>query len=81
MKDGTKKLLDGSKELAEGMKKFDEEGIQKLTDLMEKDMQKVLDRLRAVADADKAYTAFDGLDEDMDGSVKFIIETAGIEAK
>ncbi len=44
-------------------------------------MQKVLDRLRAVADADKAYTAFDGLDEDMDGSVKFIIETAGIEAK
>lgn len=79
LKEGTTKLLDGSTELADGMKEFDEEGIQKLSDTLEGDLQRVLDRLDAVVDADKTYTAFDGWDKDADGSVKFIIETAAIE--
>ena len=79
LKEGTTKLLDGSTELADGMKEFDEEGIQKLADTLEGDLQIVLDRLDAVVDADKSYTAFDGWDKDADGSVKFIIETAAIE--
>ena len=61
------------------MKEFDEEGISKLSELVEEDLQNVLDRLDAVVDADKSYTAFDGWDKDADGSVKFIIETAAIE--
>lgn len=79
LKEGTTKLLDGSTELADGMKEFDEEGIRKLSDTLEGDLQRVLDRLDAVVDADKTYTAFDGWDKDADGSVKFIIETAAIE--
>ena len=79
LKDGTSKLLDGSTELSDGMKEFDEEGIQKLADVVEGNLQNILDRLDAVVDADKSYTAFDGWDKDMDGSVKFIIETAAIE--
>lgn len=79
LKDGTGKLLDGSTELADGMKEFDEEGIQELATLINVDLQDVLDRLKAVTDADKAYTAFDGANPDGSGSVKFIIETAPIE--
>lgn len=78
LKEGTTKLSDGSSELADGMEKFDEEGIQELTSLLKGEAKNVLDRLRAVADADKTYTAFDGA-QDAGGNVKFIIETAGIE--
>ncbi|MBS6196168.1 MAG: hypothetical protein KH828_11375 [Clostridiales bacterium] len=79
LKNGTTELKSGSGELADGMKKFDEEGIQQLVSVMEDGIQDVLERLTDVADADKAYHAFDGGDKDMNGSVKFIIETAGIE--
>lgn len=79
LKEGTTKLSDGGQELADGMEKFDEEGIQELADVVNGDVQDVLDRLDAVVDADKSYTAFDGWDKDQDGSVKFLIETAGIE--
>ncbi len=79
LKAGTNKLYDGSRELSAGMKKFDKEGIQKLSDTINGGIQDVLNRLKAVEDADKAYKAFDGQTDDMDGSVKFVIETAGIE--
>ena len=79
LKEGTTKLNEGSTELAEGMEKFDEEGIQKITKLLGDDLQVILDRLHAVTDADSAYKAFDGQNENGSGKVKFIIETAGIE--
>lgn len=79
LKEGTTKLNEGSTELAEGMEKFDEEGIQKITKLLGDDLQVILDRLHAVTDADGAYKAFDGQNENGSGKVKFIIETAGIE--
>ena len=63
------------------MQEFDEEGIQKLTEALGDNLQNVLDRLNAAADADKEYTAFDGWDKDTDGRVKFIIETAAVEAR
>ena len=61
------------------MREFDEEGIQELSDVVNNDLQNLLDRLQAVTDADKSYTSFDG-SKNSSGSVKFIIETAGIEA-
>lgn len=79
LKEGTTKLNEGSTELSEGMEKFDEEGIQKITKLLGDDLQVILDRLHAVTDADSAYKAFDGQNENGSGKVKFIIETAGIE--
>ena len=79
LKEGTVKLEEGSTELADGMEKFDEEGIQKLTQTLEGEVKDVLNRLNAVVDADEQYTAFDGWNEEGKGSVKFIIETAGIE--
>lgn len=79
LKSGVTQLQDGSVKLADGMAEFDKEGIQKLSDVLNGELQTVLDRLKAVEDADKAYTAFDGASQDMNGKVKFIIETAGIE--
>ena len=81
LKGGTAKLKDGSTQLRDGMEKFDKEGVQKLADMVNGDVKTVLDRLKAVENADKSYKAFDGQSENVDGKVKFVIETAGIEAE
>ena len=44
-----------------------------------KDLQKVIDRARAVVDAGEAYQTFTQLAPGMKGSVKFLIETEAIE--
>ncbi|MEE0419221.1 MAG: hypothetical protein UDG86_04135 [Lachnospiraceae bacterium] len=75
---GVEELSDGANTLKDGMKEFDEDGIHKLTDLVEVDVQDILDRLDQVMDAGKAYHAFTGDNSNENSSVKFIIETAGI---
>ncbi len=75
--DGIGELADGAQELADGMKEFDEEGIQELS-RKEKDLAKVLDRLRALEDADSEYQTFTKLAEGMKGKVSFLIESDGI---
>lgn len=79
LKDGVQELYDGSIELRDGMEEFDEDGIQKLYDMVYTDVQKVIDRARAVVDAGKAYQTFTQLAPGMKGSVKFLIETEAIE--
>lgn len=81
LKDGVVELYDGSIELRDGMEEFDEDGIQKLYNMVCKDIQKVLDRARAVVDAGEAYQTFTELAPGMKGSVKFLIETEAIEAE
>jgi putative membrane protein len=79
LKDGVQDLYDGSIELRDGMEEFDEDGIQKLYDMICTDMQKVIDRARAVTDAGKAYQSFTQIAPGMKGSVKFLIETDAIK--
>ena len=79
VKDGIKSLSDGAKELADGTKKFDDEGIRKLSDLVEDDLQDLMDRFDAIRSDDNAYTSFSGKSSGMDGNVKFVIETAAID--
>ncbi|MCI8416804.1 MAG: hypothetical protein HFI33_04745 [Lachnospiraceae bacterium] len=78
--DGIDKLWDGGKELQDGVNKFNEEGIQKLVDTFEGDVEGLTDRLQAVQDLAKEYRSFAGISEDMEGSVKFIYKTDAIEA-
>lgn len=92
LKDGTAKLVDGSSELAtgignlqegagklsSGMAEFDEDGISALTETVEGDFKNVLERLKAVVEADKEYHSFEERMDGTEGSVKFIIETGGI---
>lgn len=79
LRDGVQELYDGSIELRDGMEEFDEDGIQKLYDMVCDDLQKVIDRARAVVDAGEAYQTFTQLAPGMKGSVKFLIETEAIE--
>ena len=77
--DGITQLRDGSMELSDGLKQFNEEGIQKLIEAVDGDLDGLSNRIRVTADAAKHYTSFSGISEDMDGDVKFIYKTDSIE--
>ena len=79
--DGVEQLKDGSEELRDGMEKFNEEGIEKLTEIFEEDLETLADRLKALKDAGNEYRSFAGIPDDMNGSVKFIIKTDSISAE
>lgn len=76
---GIDQLSTGSGDLKSGMKKFDKEGIQKLYDTIEDNLNKVMDRLEAMTDAGSDYNSFSGISDNMNGTVKFVIETAEIK--
>lgn len=77
--DGITQLRDGSMELSDGLKQFNEEGIQKLIEAVDGDLDGLSNRIRVTADVAKNYTSFSGISEDMDGDVKFIYKTDSIE--
>ena len=76
---GLSALRDGAKALKDGMKTFDEEGIQELSDLAGDDLTDVIDRVKALKDADVAYDNYSGLAKGSSGEVRFVIETDAIE--
>lgn len=76
--DGITQLRDGSMELSDGLKQFNEEGIQKLIEAVDGDLEGLSDRIRVIADVAKNYTSFSGISEHMDGDVKFIYKTDSI---
>ena len=76
--DGITQLRDGSMELSDGLKQFNKEGIQKLIEAVDGDLDGLSDRIRVIADVAKNYTSFSGISEHMDGDVKFIYKTDSI---
>ena len=76
--DGITQLRDGSMELSDGLKQFNEEGIQKLIEAVDGDLEGLSDRIRVTADVAKHYTSFSGICEEIDGDVKFIYKTDSI---
>lgn len=79
LKDGYSELHDGMGSLEDGVREFDEEGIQKLTDLADEELRDVVNRFRAVQEADGRYINFGGILPGKTGSVRFIIETEEIK--
>ncbi len=77
--DGVDELKDGTEELVDGVHEYNDDGIQKLYDTVNVDLQNLLDRVDALADLSEAYQSFSGKSDAMKGSVKFIIETEAIE--
>ncbi len=70
--EGTSQLSEGASQLAEGMTQFDEDGIQKIYDLVMnngKEMQVRMEKLQELA---KEYNNFTMLNDTDDGTVKFI---------
>ena len=78
---GAKQLYEGTGDLYDGMLTFDEEGIQKLTNLFDDELQPLLDRLSAMKDAGADYNNFSGLADGKSGSVKFIVKTAPVKTE
>lgn len=76
--DGVVTLNSGAAELRDGMIRLDEEGIQKVYNLVDTDMTDYFNRLTAVKEAGENYTTFTGADESAKGSVKFIIKTDAV---
>lgn len=79
--DGITQLRDGALELSDGLAQFNEEGIQKLVDAVDGDLDGLADRLRRISEVSKNYKSFAGIDDSMDGKVKFIYRTDAIELK
>lgn len=59
--DGITQLRDGSMELSDGLKQFNEEGIQKLIEAVDGDLDGLSNRIRVTADVSKHYTSFSGI--------------------
>ena len=78
LSDGVYELLDGSGRLKEGVEEHRTEGIDKITDLVNNNIEKYYDRLCAVRDYADEYTSFAGSGNDTDSSVKFIIRTDAV---
>ena len=59
--------------------KANKEGIQKIVNLVDGDLNDVVARLKATVDVSKKYRNFAGIGNDMDGQVKFIYRTDEIQ--
>ncbi|MCR4782591.1 MAG: hypothetical protein K5851_07620 [Lachnospiraceae bacterium] len=77
---GALTLSNGALELSNGLVKFNEEGISKLSSAFTGELKDFTDRIKAVDAASKEYKSFSGADDKMSSSVKFLIETKGINA-
>ena len=78
---GITQLRDGSGALKDGIKKLMDEGVQKLANLAEEDLEDLTERLSATVDAAKDYRSFSGIQDKTEGSVKFIYKTDSVETE
>ena len=75
---GLDTMISGMDSLHQGLVKFDEDGIQELSDLTGTDLT---NRIRALKKADGRYDNYGGICGGASGSVRFIIETDEIKAE
>ncbi len=78
--DGVTQLRDGAMELSDGLKRFNEEGVQKLVDAFDGGLDGLMDRVDAVKAVSERYNSFSGISGNMDGQVKFVWRTQAVEA-
>ena len=78
--DGIAQLRDGARELSDGLGQFNEEGISRLVEAVDGDLEGLTDRIHAISDLSKNYKTFAGITNKMEGSVKFIYRTEAVEA-
>ncbi len=79
--DGVSQLRDGAKNLSDGLTQFNEQGIEKLMNWIQGDLEGILDRVNAMTELSSTYQNYSGIGDEMDGQVKFIFRTEEIQAK
>lgn len=78
--EGIRKLKEGSASLSDGLKRFNEQGVQKLADVFEGDLETTIERAKKTIELSRAYDNFAGIAENTEGQVKFIYRTEEIKA-
>lgn len=73
--DGVQQLRDGAQQLKDGIQEFADEGVQKISELVNGDVETLIDRINAMLDASRNYRTFSECPENMDGQVKFVYRT------
>lgn len=68
MIDGVVQLDEGAAALNDGMLQFNEEGIEKLTEVFEGDVGSLLDKMNEMLDASRKYNNFSGISDEMGGA-------------
>ncbi len=82
--DAVGKLADGAVTLNDGVSKFKEDGVDKIINAVDELLDSGNDfriRLNKIADASAEYRSFAGIDDSMEGSVKFIMSTEEVTAE
>ena len=70
---GTDTLENGANELQNGMRKFDEEGIQKIYSIVNNNVRDLQFRVKKLRELSNEYNTFTNIDENAKGNVKFIM--------
>lgn len=79
LKEGVAALKDGAWQLCDGLTTFNTDGIDKLTRLVEDDLDELLTRARALIHAADDAQNYSGIADDTDGKLRFIWRTDAIE--
>ena len=77
--EGVTQLKNGSVDLKKGLDQLMRDGIRKIADLTEEDLDSLVERIRGCGDLAEGYQTFSGIDPQMEGTVKFIYRTDPIE--
>lgn len=72
--DGIRQLRDGALSLSDGLEQLNREGLQKLVELVDEDLDGLVERLQATLELAREYRSFSGIG-DMDGQVRFLYRT------
>lgn len=78
---GVEILLNGTKELNQGMSKFDQEGIQRITDVVNNKLKPSADKVKRLTKLADEYNNYTGIGENMTGETKFVLMIEGKKAK
>ena len=73
LSEGTEELAKGSSELKKGAESFDREGVSKIADFVISNVKDVQDRIEKMQELANEYNNFSGIEDGVEGSVKFIM--------
>lgn len=76
---GVEQLQNGQMQLSNGIKKLNDEGIKKISDILGKDIKDIYNRFKASVEIAKNHNSFSGIPDGINGNVRFIYKTAEIE--
>lgn len=81
LSNGSNDLVNGTDTLVEGMKKFDNEGISKIYDLIYGDVKNIDERIKVLKDLAEQYKTFTKINENDQGEVSFITIIDSVKKK